>query len=272
MISQHRVAKSRSTLLNIALGLTLTCGLSSPIPTLAAGWQGADSSPSILYASRKTAAATPEEIVANPSVRPGSMNDPTWFGDLSESDLVGLSEELIAETNKIRENPAAYARRLEAIRGYYEGNLVKVPGRPAVKVVEGVSALDEAIAVLRGSEPLGALAFSPGMSFGAGDHADDLGSRGITGHYGSDGSDPFARINRYGEWSDSASENISYGQATIAEWHLINLLVDDNVPGRGHRQALLEPSYNAMGAACQEHPGFRIVCVMNYASDYQEAP
>ena len=189
---------------------------------------------------------------------------------MSEDELVALSEELIEETNKMRANPAAYAQRLEAIRDYYEGNLVKVPGRPAVQVVEGVSALDEAIAVLRGSQPLSALAFSPGMSYGANDHAADLGGKGITGHYGSDGSDPFARINRYGEWRNSASENISYGQATIAEWHLINLLVDDNVPSRGHREALLEPSYSAMGAACQEHPGFRIVCVMNYASEYQE--
>ncbi|MGB3769046.1 MAG: CAP domain-containing protein [Phormidesmis sp.] len=458
MISQHRVIKSRFTLLKLALGLTITCGLSSFIPALAADLQGVDSLSSALYASRKTAVATPEEIVAelnrvrespaeyaawletlrpyydgqafrfpgesavqttegvgaldaairllsekspmplltlesglvlstrghlaellahdrftlsgldgstpveraehhgavdgqligllrerhssaaaivaalviddghrgrstqamlldsdvtsvgavcgvgagvplcvfayadgyvssgealvaaNPGnertasrpVRAGSMNDPAWFGDLSESELVGLSEELVAETNKMRANPAAYARRLEAIRDYYEGNLVKVPGRPAVKVVEGVSALDEAIAVLRGSQPLGALAFSPGMSFGASDHADDLGSKGITGHYGSDGSDPFARISRYGEWRNGSSENISYGQATIAEWHLINLLVDDNVPSRGHRQALLEPTYSAMGAACQEHPGFRIVCVMNYASEYQE--
>ena len=213
-----------------------------------------------------------DEKVASRPVRAGSMDDPTWFGALSGNQLSTLSEELVAETNKMRTNPAAYAQRLEAIRDYYEGSLVKVPGRPAVQVVEGVRALDEAIAVLRGSQPLGALAFSPGMSSGANDHATDLGSKGITGHYGSDGSDPFARINRYGKWHKSAGENISYGQATIAEWHLINLLVDDNVPDRGHRQALLEPTYSAMGAACHEHSGFRIVCVMDYASEYQEKP
>ena len=215
-------------------------------------------------------ASAPEDTSASPTVRSGSTEDPTWFGEIADEHLTALSAELVAETNKMRANPAAYARRLEAIRDHYEGNLVKVPGRPPVQVVEGVAALDEAIAVLRGSQPLGALAFSPGMSFGANDHAADLGEQSATGHYGSDGSDPFERINRYGLWRQSASENISYGQATIAEWHLINLLVDDNVPDRGHRKALLEPSYSAMGAACQEHPGFRIVCVMNYASEYYE--
>ncbi len=303
---QCRAAKSRSLLLKLALGLGFTSGLFSPIKALAESQQGSDNPSQAMLAINNASVAIPEEIVvelnrvrtspaesgyvsfgganvaAMPlledekatgrSARAGSMDDPTWFGDLSETQLSTLSEELIEETNKMRTNPAAYAQRLEAIRDYYEGNLVKVPGRPALQVVEGVGALDEAIAVLKRSRPLGALVFSPGMSFGANDHATDLGSKGITGHYGSDGSDPFARISRYGEWHNRVSENISYGQATIAEWHLINLLVDDNVPSRGHRQALLEPTYSAMGAACHEHSGFRIVCVMNYASDYQEKP
>lgn len=249
MTARYCLAKSCSTLLKIALGLALAGGFAAP--TLAS-------------------TAVENSRTTSRSARPGSVGDPTWFGELSEAELAALSKNLVAETNRMRANPAAYAQRLEALREYYEGNLVKVPGRPAVAVVEGVGALDEAIAVLRGSDPLGALAFSAGMSSGASDHATDLGDKNATGHYGSDGSDPFARMNRYGEWRNRAGENISYGPATIAEWHLINLLVDDNVPSRGHREALLEPDYGAMGAACQEHPGFRIVCVMTYASEYQE--
>ena len=266
MTSQHHAAKSRPVLTRVGLSLAIISGLLSPTRTLATDFQASAST------ATNSAVNQSHNIAAgNRSPRPGSMSDPTWFGALSDSQLSTLSEELIAETNRMRANPAAYAEKLEALREYYDGNLVKVPGRPAVQVVEGVSALDEAIAVLRSSEPLGALAFSPGMSFGANDHAQDLGGKGITGHYGSDGSDPFARMNRYGQWSKSAGENISYGQATIAEWHLINLLIDDNVPGRGHRAALLEPNYQAMGAACHPHTGFRIVCVMNYASDYQDS-
>ncbi|MEL7520089.1 MAG: CAP domain-containing protein, partial [Cyanobacteria bacterium J06553_1] len=102
----------------------------------------------------------------------------------------------------------------------------------------------------------------------------DLGAKGMTGYYGSDSSDPFVRMNRYGSWDHApgsvAGENISYGQAMLAKWHLIQLLVDDNVPSRGHREALLKPNYTRIGAACEAHAEYRIVCVMTYASDYRE--
>ena len=197
-----------------------------------------------------------------------------WTGDLSESHLTALADELIAETNLLRENPAAYAEKLIQLRPYYEENLVRIPGHPVVEVTEGVAALDEAIAVLLRTQSLEPLEASEGMAAGADDHAEDLGDRGMVGHYGSDGSDPFMRISRYGSWDhipgNVVGENITYGQATLAEWHVIQLLVDDNVPSRGHRKALLKPKYERVGSACEEHPDFRIVCVMTYAGDYQE--
>ncbi|MEM9945077.1 MAG: CAP domain-containing protein [Cyanobacteria bacterium P01_D01_bin.36] len=188
--------------------------------------------------------------------------------------LPQLAAEMIAETNVLRANPAAYAQKLIAIRQYYQGNLVAVPGQPLQEVVDGVAALDEAIAVLQSTAPLPLLVASDGMSQGARDHALDLGSKNLVGHYGSDNSDPFVRINRYGRWDmtpgNIASENISYGYKSSAEWHIIQLLIDDNVPNRGHREALLKPDYRRMGSACAPHPTFDIVCVMTYASEYEE--
>jgi|GEM_PF-2175217 len=203
-----------------------------------------------------------------------AVDESTWFGSPTESQLSTLSSELIAETNLLRADPSAYAEKLIALRPYYEQNLVKVPGHPIVEVVEGVAALDEAISVLQSTRPLFPLLASNGMAQGANDHAADLGDKGLTGHYGSDGSDPFTRINRYGSWDlavgDIAGENISYGHAPLAEWHIIQLLVDDNVPNRGHRQTLLNSKYQRIGSDCEAHREFRIVCVMTYASDYRE--
>jgi len=220
--------------------------------------------------------ATAQRAFANDAgtaiaVSPGSLQDTTWFGPVSSEQLDQLSAEIVAETNTLRADPAAYAQRLIALRPYYEGNLVKVPGHPIVEVFEGVSALDEAIAVLQNTSPLPQLSASAGMALGAADHSSDLGTKNATGHYGSDGSDPFTRINRYGEWQNTAGENISYGAPTIAEWHVIQLLIDDGVANRGHREVLLREDYGATGAACETHAAYRIVCVMTYAGAYQEA-
>lgn len=198
----------------------------------------------------------------------------TWSGALSESQLAVLADELITETNVLRSSPSVYAAKLVQLRSYYQGNLIRIPGQPIIEVVEGVAALDEAIAVLQNTSPMSTLTASEGLSKAAADHAKDLGSRDATGHYGSDNSDPFVRMNRYGKWDQVAGsvagENISYGPPTLAEWHIVQLLVDDNFPSRGHRQALLNPDYRQMGAACEPHPTYRIVCDMTYASDYQE--
>ena len=48
------------------------------------------------------------------------------------------------------------------------------------------------------------------------DHCKDTGEIGTTGHFGSDLSTPFSRMNRYGSWAGGAAENISYG-CKIAE-------------------------------------------------------
>ena len=196
------------------------------------------------------------------------------LGKLPESQFALLAETLVTETNLLRNDPRAYAEKLIQLRPYYNGNLVERPNQPALEVVEGIAALDEAIAILQNTPPLPTLNRSEGMSQAAADHAKDLGTANITGHHGSDHSTPFMRMNRYGQWDQQhgniAGENISYGQMALAEWHIIQLLVDDNFPSRGHRQALLNPDYHDIGTACHAHPTYRIVCDMTYASNYEE--
>jgi uncharacterized protein YkwD len=60
-----------------------------------------------------------------------------------------------------------------------------------LKTNEGRAAWVEAIEEIRKAKPISALAWSDGLALAAHDHCNDSGPKGRTGHYGSDGSDPF---------------------------------------------------------------------------------
>jgi uncharacterized protein YkwD len=188
---------------------------------------------------------------------------------LSPDRLAELAADIVDETNQLRRDPSGYARKLEALRDYYDGNVVRIPGQPAVEVTEGLPALVEAINVLKETDPVPTLRQFLALAQGATDHARDIGMAGDVGHYGSDGSAPLNRATRYHAFPAGSliGETISFGPPTSAEWHVIQLVIDDGVPNRGHRQALLNGEYRFTGVACEPHAVFRIVCVSVYASD-----
>ena len=95
-------------------------------------------------------------------------------------------------------------------------------------------------------------------------HAQDQGKTGETGHSGSDGSTPRSRIEAEGQWIITIGENISYG-GQLGCNVVVQLLMDDGVPNRGHRKNIFNPKFTLVGVACESHPVFRMVCVMDLA-------
>lgn len=181
-----------------------------------------------------------------------------------------VDREIVAEMNRARTDPAAYARLLEEMLPRFRGTSYDRPDRVTIETAEGPHAVREAITTLRRTRPLPPLDFSPGLARAARDHAEDQGRNGGMGHAGADGSRMAERISRYGTWGGSAAENIAYGSETPRDV-VIDLLVDDGVPGRGHRENILDPASRFAGAGCARHPEYRIVCVIDFAGDYREA-
>ncbi|MGH7536689.1 MAG: CAP domain-containing protein, partial [Gemmatimonadales bacterium] len=149
------------------------------------------------------------------------------------------------------------------------GTLLDQPGRPALRTEEGAAAVREAIAVLRRTPGMGRLRWSRGLSAGARDHVHDQGPTGGMGHHGHDRSTPAARVNRYGRWRRGLAENISYGEGDAGDV-VMQLLIDDGVPGRGHRTTLLYPDYHVAGVSCGPHASYRQMCVIDCAIRYEE--
>lgn len=183
--------------------------------------------------------------------------------------LSQIEKEVADEYNLARTNPRAYAKFLTDTRGYYRGRMLEIPGRVRIMTNEGVAAVDEAIGYLERAAAVGALEPSKGMSRAAKDHVADTGPRGSVGHYGSDGSSPSARINRYGTWRRTSGENIAYGH-NIAREIVMQLIVDDGVAGRGHRRNIFNPAYRRIGVGFGPHRQYGHMCVQTLAGEYVE--
>jgi len=183
--------------------------------------------------------------------------------------LPPLEKAVIEETNLARRNPGNYRRILEQNRTYYRGNRLEKPGSIPVITKEGVAALDEAVRYLGRKQSSPPLAVSRGMSLGARDLVTEQQASGAVGHAGRNGKGADDRINRYGTWTKSVGENIEYG-SNEARAIVMNLIVDDGVPGRGHRTNLMNPEFTVIGVACGNHPIYRHMCVLTFAGAYKE--
>lgn len=175
-----------------------------------------------------------------------------------------ISADIVDEVNRLRSDPGAYSRKLLLRREFYRGNILRLPGRTPLRTVEGVKALDEAVRALRQTRPLPPLAASEALAKAARDHIRDIGPAGKVTHTGSDGSSPASRMRRYDRRVRTTGEVITFGPSD-AESVVIDLLVDDGVPERGHRRLLLDAAFAVAGAACGNHSRFRTVCVLDLA-------
>ena len=75
-------------------------------------------------------------------------------------------------------------------------------------------------------------------------------------------------MNRYGTWSRWAAENISYGQSSGLDV-VLQLLVDDGVSSRGHRNNLFSTYGTVTGAYSGAHKKYNSMSCITYAGIYE---
>ena len=151
----------------------------------------------------------------------------------------GLEGDVLADINRARTDPAAYARTLH---GY--------PGAA------------EAVAFLARQPPIAPMSFNPLLGDVAAQHAADQGPRGLYSHTGSDGSSPMKRVQAEGLFSSTVAEEISLSQTTAAGV-VGQLIIDATSPGRLHRADLFDPQLKFAGVGCGPNTAFRAMCVID---------
>merc|ERR1712139_338463 len=107
----------------------------------------------------------------------------------------------------------------------------------------------EAIAELKNQDKVPSLEWNDYLALAAEDHCNDQGPRGTTGHNGSDGSRPWDRINKYGRWGGTVSENLAYGRSSGDEY-------------------MLHPELKLTGMAYCEHASYGGMMAVAYAKSF----
>lgn len=103
------------------------------------------------------------------------------------------------------------------------------------------------------------------LSKAAKDHANDIGPKGLFGHEGSNGSTLSQRCLKYlAKSTGYFGENCSGGKNN-PEDIVRQLIIDDQVPSRGHRKNIMNTEFRFIGVGYGEHSKYRYMCVQDFA-------
>jgi hypothetical protein len=167
-----------------------------------------------------------------------------------------FEKQVIEELNRVRADPAGYARYLARERAS-TGVMLDEHRDP--------QAFSEAIDYLMRQAPLPPLQLDDRLAAAATQFAVSQGPTGQIGH-GPSGN-LGQRIRSHGVWAGLSGETISYGQPTPYEV-VRQLVVDWGVPDRGHRELIFDRSFQVAGAGCGSHAEYGEMCVIDFAGAF----
>ena len=176
-----------------------------------------------------------------------------------------IKREVIAESNRIRTNPKAYIPILEGYLKNFDGNLLTLPDKHEIlETEEGPRAYKEAIEFLKNQKPINVIEYDEEASKVALEYSKFL-SNSKEGQV-EDENQIEQRVEKYLDYDYSISENIDFGGSTGVEV-IVNLLVDDGVKNRTHRDNLFSDKYEYYGVGVFEHPDYDFCTVIDYFGD-----
>jgi uncharacterized protein YkwD len=177
-----------------------------------------------------------------------------------------IKKEVIIETNRIRTNPKAYIPILEKYLENFDDYILTRPDKnECIETQEGPKAYKEAIEFLKNQKPINEIEFDEEASKVAEEYAKVLSNSGEDEN-GEDEHHIEERVDKYLEYDYAISECIDFGGSSGIEV-IVNLLVDDGVKLRTHRENLFSNKFQYYGVAVVTHPEYDFCTVIDYFGD-----
>lgn len=174
------------------------------------------------------------------------------------------SDAVLDSLNAMRADPAGYAKWLRAAADNYEGVYYREQDGTEHATFEGAEAVHATATAIDTMRPMAPLVMDPLLTAAARDHVMAQGAAGGIGHASTAGASPGARVRQRGG-DIYVVEAISYGMHG-ADDVVRQLMVDDGVPGRGHRKLLTAGFYRYAGIWCGPHATRGSMCVIDLAA------
>ena len=171
--------------------------------------------------------------------------------------------------NDIRTNPFSYISKLKDLIPYFKDKIYHHPLEDAITTYEGTEAIEEATQYLKSLKPMQSLKYSEEISKACRDHITDIGSKGLTGHIGSDGSNITDRLEKYCEWDGIVVECLDFG-FRIGENVVMNLIIDDGIKEKYQRKNIFNNEFKYVGIGAGPHKIYGIGIVIGLAKNIRK--
>lgn len=179
-----------------------------------------------------------------------------------------IDKKVWALHNEIRQNPKVLIPDLQHMLEQFDGMLLKRQGKVTLRTKEGKDAVQEAIDFLKIQPPVDVLRWNEHVYKACVDHLQDIGPKGLIQHDSSDGKTGVKeRMRKYGNVVSCYGENLSF-HCDEAKDVLMQLIIDDGVPNRGHRENIFNPEFHDMASCSGPHKDFSSMTVIDYAGAF----
>lgn len=171
--------------------------------------------------------------------------------------------------NSLRADPKTLVPDLTEMAGQFDGDVhVRPSGNIRIKTQEGPKAVQEAIAFLQQQAGgLKALKLSQGLTLACTEHVNDIGPKGLVQSESSAGTSVKDRLSKHGKIVAAFGENLSFGCVSAKEVVMQNLISDGN-PSRGHRANIFNPDFNYVGIGTAAHSKYNSITCCDFAGGF----